>query len=162
VCSFKEEIIIIDCRFPFEYAGGHIRGAINIFEPESLERLLFDEKRIASLHQKEVMVIFHCEFSQHRAPKLYRHLRELDRKAHHDTYPNLYYTNIYLVEGGYRGFYMYSNDCKKNCEPQAYVEMNDKNFIQQCKQSWAEMHKSWSKKKRNSKQLSMNYLSRQR
>lgn len=159
----RADVVIIDCRFPFEYEGGHIRGAVNVFEPESLERLVFDEKRIEGLSKKETMIIFHCEFSQHRAPKLYRHLRELDRKYHHDSYPNLYYTNIYLVEGGYRGFYSTSDDTKCHCEPKAYVEMNDKSFAQRCKESWAAMRKSWSKKKRSAKaQLSMSYLARQR
>ncbi|KAL0481519.1 M-phase inducer phosphatase [Acrasis kona] len=152
--------LIIDCRFPFEYEGGHIKGAINIFEPEGLEKALFDENRLQNLNNKELIIIFHCEFSQHRAPKLYRHLRDLDRKFNIDCYPKLFYSNIYVMEGGYRGFYNESDECKNYCEPRDYVEMNDKKYQQQCKQSWSDMRRGWSKKKRGSRQ--MNYLARQR
>ena len=32
----KRNYIVIDCRFPFEFEGGHIIGAINICDPKDL------------------------------------------------------------------------------------------------------------------------------
>lgn len=35
----------------------------------------------------KTVIIFHCEFSQHRGPKMYRALRDIDRRLHIDYYP---------------------------------------------------------------------------
>lgn len=96
-----KKYIIVDCRFPFEYNAGHIKDAINIYLPQNLEQFCL-KKPI-----EDVVLIFHCEYSQKRAPKLYRFLRELDRKLHIDSYPQLYYPNMYILEGGYRSFFEY-------------------------------------------------------
>jgi rhodanese-related sulfurtransferase len=36
--------MVIDCRFDYEYKGGHIKGAVNIRSPEELERTFFGSK----------------------------------------------------------------------------------------------------------------------
>ena len=58
-----ERSIIIDCRFEYEYEGGHINGAINVNDKERLATQLFE-----SLPQERTLLIFHCEYSAHRAP----------------------------------------------------------------------------------------------
>lgn len=55
--------IVVDCRFEYEYDGGHIEGAININDKEQLANQLFE----ASTTNK-TLLIFHCEYSAHRAP----------------------------------------------------------------------------------------------
>jgi M-phase inducer tyrosine phosphatase len=55
--------MVIDCRFEYEYKGGHIEGAINFNDKEELARRLFDH----ATNQK-TLLIFHCEYSAHRAP----------------------------------------------------------------------------------------------
>ena len=55
--------LVIDCRFEYEYTGGHIEGAINFNNKEELASKLFQE---ASL--EKTLLIFHCEYSAHRAP----------------------------------------------------------------------------------------------
>jgi rhodanese-related sulfurtransferase len=37
-------IIIIDCRFPYEFQGGHIDGAVNVSSQEQMQELLFGSK----------------------------------------------------------------------------------------------------------------------
>lgn len=37
VNGVRRQFIIIDCRFPFEYQGGHIKGALNISSPDDLK-----------------------------------------------------------------------------------------------------------------------------
>lgn len=37
----------------------------------------------------QTAVVFYCEFSSERAPRLFRHIRNADRKRHLGTYPQL-------------------------------------------------------------------------
>jgi hypothetical protein len=50
-----------------------------------------------------LVLIFHCEFSQKRGPRAMKYLREIDRQ--HNAHPNLFYPEIYLLEGGYESFH---------------------------------------------------------
>ena len=61
---------ILDCRYPYEYDGGHIQGAVNIWEKEALlERFFKDPQRPAV--ESRAVIIFHCEFSSKRGPDMY-------------------------------------------------------------------------------------------
>eukprot|EP01052_Picozoa_sp_SAG31_P015210 SAG31_NODE_972_length_10644_cov_3.435372_1_plen_608_part_00 len=95
---------IIDCRFPYEYNGGHIVGATNIYTPQELERLFFNARQPIPNDGHRTVVVFHCEYSSRRAPKLYGHLREIDRSINMERYPHLDYPEIYVLEKGYRAF----------------------------------------------------------
>lgn len=55
--------LVIDCRFEYEYEGGHILGAQNYNDKEHLVQELF-----RSTEPSNTLVIFHCEYSKHRAP----------------------------------------------------------------------------------------------
>ena len=55
--------LIIDCRFEYEYEGGHIEGAINVNDKERLATQLFE-----SPLPENTLLILHCEYSAHRAP----------------------------------------------------------------------------------------------
>ena len=63
---------IIDCRFKYEYDGGHIPGAINITSAAALEEMLLSEDRpspsISAERGLKTVLIFHCELSEMRAP----------------------------------------------------------------------------------------------
>lgn len=83
---------ILDCRFDYEYKGGHIDGAINVKSMDNLDELLLSSNKglyapdesgetgqcelpapSRSGERKEgeqVVLIFHCEFSAKRAPTL--------------------------------------------------------------------------------------------
>jgi M-phase inducer tyrosine phosphatase len=66
----KPAYLVIDCRFDYEYQGGHINNAINITDPEVMKDFfLKDRATIERLMQ--TVVIFHCEFSQKRGPTMY-------------------------------------------------------------------------------------------
>lgn len=62
-----EDLTIVDCRFDFEFQGGHIDGAINISDIHALEKHFLKNKEVTD---KKDLVIFHCEFSAHRAPRM--------------------------------------------------------------------------------------------
>lgn len=58
-----EKPVIVDCRFEYEFEGGHINNAINFNDKQKLAEKLFD---CATAGGKTL--IFHCEYSAHRAP----------------------------------------------------------------------------------------------
>ena len=50
------------------------------------------------------VVIFHCEFSSKRGPKMCRYVRKTDRTMNKQNYPKLFYPEIYILHGGYKVF----------------------------------------------------------
>ena len=61
--QFYDRSVIIDCRFEYEFEGGHIEGAINVNDKERLATQLFE-----SPSSENTLLILHCEYSAHRAP----------------------------------------------------------------------------------------------
>lgn len=65
---------VIDCRYPYEFVGGHIRGALNLFtQDQIIDRLVKIKTELPSItagDQKRHILVFHCEFSSERGPKL--------------------------------------------------------------------------------------------
>ncbi|KAF3906610.1 hypothetical protein ABW20_dc0108940 [Dactylellina cionopaga] len=117
-----DEMKIIDCRFEYEYDGGHIGGAVNINTLEDVENILLSMGMEVKPEASKTLLIFHCEYSAHRAPRIANHLRARDRHVNMHRYPQLFYPEIYILEGGYSGFYA---NHKERCEPQNYIEMDD-------------------------------------
>eukprot|EP00105_Crassostrea_gigas_P028917 XP_011450707.1 PREDICTED: M-phase inducer phosphatase [Crassostrea gigas] len=128
---------IIDCRYPYEYAGGHIKGAENIFTEEGILHLLHQKK--SHTENGRSILIFHCEFSSERGPRKCRFLRNKDRQLNKDKYPNLNHPEVYLLHGGYKAFYQ---NYKELCEPPSYVPMlhkehaNDLRVFRKKSKSW--------------------------
>lgn len=76
---------IVDCRFQYEYDGGHIDGALNISSNPEVESLLLQNgsgvhsngktlpkptKSGETVDDLPAIIVFHCEFSNKRAPAL--------------------------------------------------------------------------------------------
>ncbi|PFH52435.1 hypothetical protein AMATHDRAFT_140236 [Amanita thiersii Skay4041] len=120
--------MVIDCRFDYEYSGGHIPGAININTTTAVEELLLGhnlQKPKASVSgdpNEKTILIFHCEFSAKRAPTFAKHLRAKDRAMNNHVYPKIHYPEVYILEGGYCQYFRTS---PHRCEPPAYVTMDD-------------------------------------
>ncbi|XP_063435425.1 M-phase inducer phosphatase-like [Mytilus trossulus] len=123
---------IIDCRYPYEFQGGHITNADNMFKPEDLSRL-FTSKSPSVL-------IFHCEFSIERGPAMCRNLRQKDRETNADNYPHLFYPEIYLLQDGYKSFYQTYPEL---CTPEGYLPMLDKGHASDLRH-FRVKSKSWS------------------
>lgn len=124
----QQNVTIIDCRYDYEYDGGHIVGAKNCSTQDMLRAELLSAQQRAS-HQNHI-VIFHCEFSQERGPKMLRHLRQQDRTLNAQRYPSLFYPEVYLLQGGYKAFWDHCTLIKSVnlCEPQAYKPMLASSF----------------------------------
>ncbi|KAG8227741.1 hypothetical protein J437_LFUL008385 [Ladona fulva] len=141
---------IIDCRYPYEFEGGHIKGAKNLFTKEQILNELINKvnekktskdesssssensvegtsenKAKAEFKFKRDILVFHCEFSSERGPSLSRFLRESDRTYNKECYPALHYPEIYLLHGGYKAFFEKHRDL---CEPCSYLPMLDARF----------------------------------
>ncbi|XP_033755944.1 M-phase inducer phosphatase 1-like isoform X2 [Pecten maximus] len=135
-----EKYIVIDCRYPYEFDGGHIKDAKNIYTKEGIIEEFIKRPITADSSNKRVVLIFHCEFSSERGPSLLRFLRKMDRDVNKECYPALHYPELYLLEGGYKLFYQ---DCKDHCEPRSYKPMlhkdhtNDYRHFRAKSKSWA-------------------------
>lgn len=117
-----EQAIIVDCRYPYEFNGGHIQGAKNYYTNERIVQEFMKNPIRPVDGGKRVVLIFHCEFSSERGPRLSRFLRTQDRLANKECYPNLHYPELYLLDGGYKAFWETPNT-QDLCEPQAYKPM---------------------------------------
>lgn len=147
-----DKLFIIDSRYPYEFEGGHIRNAENVYTKEKIiemflenrEGLLSEVKSSSSRKEKRVVIIFHCEFSSERGPSLLRFLRNMDRTANRDAYPKLFYPELYLLEGGYKAFYEQYADY---CDPKTYKPMLHEDHVQDLKhfraktKTWEAQHK---------------------
>ncbi|KII67441.1 M-phase inducer phosphatase 3 [Thelohanellus kitauei] len=118
----SHEVVIVDCRYPFEYVGGHIRNSLNIYTKENLINHFFSNIKQPQRQINARAIIFHCEFSKIRGPKMAKFLRSKDRYIHSTKYPELFYPEIYVLSGGYREFYQ---NFPNFCSPNSYIEMND-------------------------------------
>ncbi|GAQ83828.1 M-phase inducer phosphatase [Klebsormidium nitens] len=143
--SSFDTVKVLDTRFPYEYDGGHITGAMNLYQPQDME----DFYHANSGNHERTCLVFHCEFSSSRAPKLFQFMRNLDRKMHADSYPKLSFPNMFILEGGYKAFF---ESKKVLCEPKAYVKMVDAAFLPQLKRLTSSLRKGWSNRSRSALQ----------
>lgn len=67
--NLVNDFLVVDCRYPYEYEGGHITNAVNIYTKDKLLEHFFNENTTSGPASTTV-VIFHCEFSSKRGPKL--------------------------------------------------------------------------------------------
>ncbi|KAK2909350.1 hypothetical protein Q8A67_005187 [Cirrhinus molitorella] len=151
-----EDFLIVDCRYPYEYQGGHIKGAVNLYTESQIQQAVLQasagaepspcaagnasswrmrERRATSpsdsLPEEEgssprKLIIFHCEFSSERGPHLCQYLRRLDRRV--NAYPSLHYPELYLLLGGYKHFHASYPDL---CDPCGYVPMRHCEYREQ-------------------------------
>lgn len=122
-----DDVVIVDCRFPYEFEGGHIENAINVSLHSILEREF--NLNSSSEEKNKKLLVFHCEYSLLRGPTMAAHLRKLDRIHNADRYPQLTYPDIVVLEGGYKSFF---DKYTHLCEPQGYVEMKDTKHKRVC------------------------------
>lgn len=121
--NIVEKFVIVDCRYPYEYEGGHIKSAVNLPLERDAENFLLQSPIVPCSLDKRIILIFHCEFSSERGPRMCRFIRERDRAA--NEYPSLFYPEMYILKGGYKEFFPQHPNF---CEPQDYRPMNHEAF----------------------------------
>ncbi|KAJ7172642.1 hypothetical protein C8R46DRAFT_1162023 [Mycena filopes] len=126
--SEQADYHIIDCRFDYEFNGGHINGAVNLNQTGDVEEFLLrtslkkPKPSVSGDPARKTILVFHCEFSAKRAPTFAKHLRARDRALNNNNYPRIHYPELYILEGGYCQYFQSSSS---RCLPQAYVTMDD-------------------------------------
>ncbi|CAJ0582236.1 unnamed protein product, partial [Mesorhabditis spiculigera] len=110
--EFHRKFILVDCRYPFEYNGGHLKNAINLFAEGAYDATRIPSKRLMEvfypecpIQRKEMLAripIFYCEFSTKRGPAMASSLRSIDRTMNQDSYPYVDYKEIYLLQDGFK------------------------------------------------------------
>uniref|UniRef100_A0A8C5SMJ6 protein-tyrosine-phosphatase n=1 Tax=Laticauda laticaudata TaxID=8630 RepID=A0A8C5SMJ6_LATLA len=116
---FITQCVIIDCRFPYEYAGGHIKGAVNLPMEQDVEDFLL-KKPLVSSGNKRIIVVFHCEFSSEPCSPAFADLGP--GLAHSVSQPTITQSST-ILQRGYKDFFL-----KSYCEPQSYRPMHHKDF----------------------------------
>ena len=124
-----KKYFLIDCRYDYEFENGHIKNAVHCPPHETFEFFetqIFTEENLKIA--REIVIIFHCEFSSKRGPSAYRNLRKQDREINLENYPHLHFPHLFVLEGGYKAFFEAFPDY---CNPSEYVEMRDKRYGEQ-------------------------------
>lgn len=125
---------IVDCRFDYEFEGGHIDGATNFTTPEDAADYFLNQLSVPPPSSSgepspdgdlKTVLVFHCEFSAKRGPTFAKHLRAQDRKRCHEAYPRVHYPEVYILQGGYKSFWeSHPHRCG------GYTEMDDPNHVE--------------------------------
>jgi M-phase inducer tyrosine phosphatase len=92
-CEPYDGLVIVDCRFDYEFQGGHIRGARHAQTAAAFEQIFQED------YSANAVFVFYCEFSQNRAPVGLRQFLEIAR-THNATPPP-----AFVLDGGYERFY---------------------------------------------------------
>ncbi|KAH8825331.1 tyrosine phosphatase [Flagelloscypha sp. PMI_526] len=136
---------VVDCRFGYEFEGGHIPGAINVNSVNQLREQFFQpewlpEKATLSCDSvKQTILVFHCEFSAKRAPTFAKTLRQMDRTDNGHFYPRIFWPEVYVLEGGYCAYFARSGH---RCIPPNYIQMNDPNHAKSCEEDLSQFRKT--------------------
>ena len=64
------QLSVIDCRYPYEYEGGHIQGSLNLYTPDAVKAHFMQRSTENRSDCTRNIIVFHCEFSSERGPKL--------------------------------------------------------------------------------------------
>ncbi|CAI2355634.1 unnamed protein product [Caenorhabditis sp. 36 PRJEB53466] len=141
--EFTEKYVLIDCRYTFEYAGGHVKHAVNFYDSDKAKSFFFDSEGKRKFHQ---VPIFYCEYSQKRGPTMASALRAADRGLNENIYPRCAYEEMYVLDGGFKKFFNFTRDSTSTvlCEPDNYVQMLDPRYSEELKTF--QFHKKMSQK----------------
>ncbi|CAJ0929658.1 unnamed protein product, partial [Mesorhabditis belari] len=148
--EFNEQYVLIDCRYPYEYQGGHVKNAISLFDSvhdiekwdytETLETIFYPECSTQRQLMHTRKPIFYCEYSQKRGPSMARLLREIDRSRNSENYPHVDIKEIYVIDKGYKNFFetfaansTNSFESLQVVEPFGYVPMNFPEHLEKLK-----------------------------
>ncbi|VDM39261.1 unnamed protein product [Toxocara canis] len=120
--EFAKKFVIVDCRYPYEYEGGHISGAINLHDPSLLQEVFYPSSSAQFSDMLRKIPVFYCEYSQKRGPAMASALRQYDRCRNEAHYPDVDYKEIYVLDRGYKKFFK-QDGFARFCDPPAYVPM---------------------------------------
>lgn len=152
--SKMKKYYVFDCRFDYEFEAGHIDGAVHVPNLSAIDELLLSADKGISDGPlptparsgegdttQQTVLIFHCEFSLCRGPEYAKFLRQSDRNMNTQNFPKVHYPEVYILEGGYCDFF---KQFPNQCEPRAYVAMDDPHYQDRCEVEYGRFRK-WSR-----------------
>uniref|UniRef100_A0A8R1DME3 M-phase inducer phosphatase n=1 Tax=Caenorhabditis japonica TaxID=281687 RepID=A0A8R1DME3_CAEJA len=145
--AFHSIYVIVDCRYPYEFRGGHVRGAINMYKRGEINAMFFPDDVDLMVTNKRIP-IFYCEYSQKRGPTMANAVRSIDRVRNELRYPHVEYPEMYLLDHGYKALWN-RRECRQICDPCDYVPMDHKHFTNQMKTARGERHRSQASVQKN-------------
>uniref|UniRef100_A0A0N5CEH5 protein-tyrosine-phosphatase n=1 Tax=Strongyloides papillosus TaxID=174720 RepID=A0A0N5CEH5_STREA len=110
--EFNNKFMLIDCRFPYQYKVGHIKGAVNFYDIYEIMNFFFPQNGEKNIDTVRKIPIFY--YTESKEPLMISKLREIDSEK--KMYPN-----IYLLDGGYEKFYK-EKIYHKYCDPCGYIK----------------------------------------
>lgn len=131
----SEDHIILDCRFDYEFFGGHIRGATRCTKREDVEKL-FNKYE----HVRDIKFILHCELSVCRAPRAGDYLACLfDRYVGRQP-------SFLIMKGGYARFWkLFQKDEGRQKIFGIHGYMKEDSLLLQCRTARRTANKGWDK-----------------
>lgn len=105
--SVLEQVFFLDPRLMYKaaYIRDLKRGLASVLlQQNEMAENFFQIYKNEPLLSEPPIIIFHCEFSMERGPRMYNYLRKLDREYNKKHYPYLAYPEIYLLGDGYSNF----------------------------------------------------------
>lgn len=159
----------IDVRYPHEFRAGHVRGAVNAHDPAEVQRFLSarlaeDRRRAdamlregaasrgsagtaaadglgASGFSQNSAFIFYCDHSTERAPRMWRHVRNLDRRDHVMDYPALSFPHAYVLRGGYAAFV--AEQAENGWCTGAHVRVDESLWVEESRAAAGALRSAW-------------------
>jgi M-phase inducer tyrosine phosphatase len=123
-----QRIQIVDARWALEFAGGHIRGAINCHCHFDDVKKFYDE-----YYSPTTLFVIQCEFSAYRGPTIARHMINLHSYGPHAFEPLW----IAVLDGGFSQFYLnYQNLCDGEYWPEERLDhrnIKNKEFLKRAR-----------------------------
>lgn len=77
------EIVLIDCRFDYEYNAGHIHRARSVNWPNEIDHYFTNIGENQDICFENVAIVFYCEYSQNRGPTMASIFRRIDRSLNY-------------------------------------------------------------------------------
>lgn len=154
-------VVLIDCRYFYEYRNGRISSSHNVVFPDDCQRgfiIARDKLLNCSNHRnsekRDLVYVFYDDGEanamamHHRATQLFRHIRNLDRLDNMRTYPNLCFPNMFVLKGGFKAFIESSRDREWEDDHRifyegSFVSMDDWRFSNETKELHNQVVKRW-------------------
>lgn len=95
--EIPHRLLIVDCRWPYEYMAGHVKSAVNYYWGPIIKEDLFLGKRGFDLSE-DVDIFFYCQYSQVRAVKMSNYMRHITKNSN-------FCRDLLVVDGGFDKIY---------------------------------------------------------
>lgn len=154
-------VVLIDCRYFYEYRNGRISSSHNVVFPDDCQRgfIIARDKLLncanhRNSEKRDLVYVFYDDGEanamamHHRATQLFRHIRNLDRLDNMRTYPNLCFPNMFVLKGGFKAFIESSRDREWEDDHRifyegSFVSMDDWRFSNETKELHNQVVKRW-------------------